>query len=79
MILGLCRVRRQAIRCPVLCVSGGEDRIISPRAARALAAGYSAEHIIFNARGHWLIAPSATEEVAGSIGRWLHSQGLGES
>lgn len=79
MILGLCRVRKDAIRCPILCVSGGEDRIISRRTARFIAERYSAEHIIFETRGHWLIAPSATDEVAGSILRWLQKKEIGKA
>jgi pimeloyl-ACP methyl ester carboxylesterase len=77
MFLGVCRVRKSAIHCPVLCVSGGEDRIISRRTARFVAERYSADHIIFNTRGHWLIASSGVEEVAGSILRWLHKMKMG--
>jgi pimeloyl-ACP methyl ester carboxylesterase len=77
VFLGFCRVRKSAIHCPVLCVSGGEDRIISRSDASFVAERYAADHIIFNTRGHWLIASSAVEEIAGSILRWLHKMKMG--
>jgi pimeloyl-ACP methyl ester carboxylesterase len=57
--------------CPVLCLSGGIDRIVSRRLARSIAARYDAEHQILPTRGHWLIAPSAAAEVTGRILEWL--------
>jgi pimeloyl-ACP methyl ester carboxylesterase len=81
MILGLgqCRVDRAAVRCPVLCLSGGLDRIISRRLARSIAARYRAEHKVFPARGHWLIAPSAVQEAAGTTLQWLRQIGVGRA
>lgn len=78
MILGLrqCRVDRSAVKCPVLCLSGGLDRIISRRLARSIAARYRAEHRVFQARGHWLIAPSAVQKVAGMTLQWLQQIGV---
>ena len=73
MILGRCRVRRNAVRCPVLCLSGDRDRIVSARLSRGIAARYAATHLVFPDRGHWLIAPSAAAEVTSAILRWLRS------
>lgn len=71
MIMGLFRVPRSAVRCPVLCVSGGADRIISRGMAASLARRYRAEHQIHAERGHWLIAPSAVAAVAEPVVQWV--------
>ena len=71
MILGLARLPGKRFRGPVLCLSGAEDRIISSRTSKAIARHYGARHEIFPRRGHWLIASSAEQEVAGSVMRWL--------
>jgi pimeloyl-ACP methyl ester carboxylesterase len=61
----------QAIRCPVLCLSGEADRIIPDYAARRIAAGARAEQIVFPGHGHWLIAGSLTGTVAAAVRDWL--------
>ena len=71
MILGAARLPGRRFRGPVLCVSGGEDRIISRRTSKRIARRYRAQHVIFPERGHWLIAESARDAVAGRILRWL--------
>lgn len=76
MILGAIRVARRRVTCPVLCISGGADRIVSNGTSKSIAARYRAEHHILPRRGHWLIAPSATEEIAPLVLRWLHKVGL---
>jgi len=70
MILGLARLPRKRFSGPVLCISGTADRLISSRTSDALARHYGAQHEIF-ARGHWLIAPSMHQEVAGRVLSWL--------
>jgi pimeloyl-ACP methyl ester carboxylesterase len=61
----------EAIRCPVLCLSGGADRIVPDYAARRIVAATMAEHIVFPGHGHWLIAGSLTGTVAASVKSWL--------
>lgn len=72
MIFGLLRLPRKPFQGPVLCLSGRKDRMISNRDTHAVARFYGARHEVFN-RGHWLIAPSAQAEVAGSVLRWLET------
>ena len=61
----------EAIRCPVLCLSGGSDRIIPDYATRKIVAATMAEHVAFPGHGHWLIAGSLTGTVAASVKNWL--------
>jgi len=72
MILGLARLPGKPFRGPVLCLSGAADRIISNRTSKAIARFYGARHEVFN-RGHWLIASSAQQQVAGSVLHWLET------
>lgn len=65
------RVKRGAVRCPVLCVSGGADRNVSARASNAIAARYQAEHQIHPGKPHWIIAESALDDVAPPVLSWL--------
>ncbi len=76
MIMGTSRVRASDVRCPVLCVSGGEDRIISRRIARRVAAYYRADHHVLQDRGHWLLARAGLERVAQLVLEWLDGQQL---
>jgi pimeloyl-ACP methyl ester carboxylesterase len=61
----------EAIRCPLLCLSGGADRIVPDYAARRIVAATKAEHITFPGHGHWLIAGSLTGIVAAAVKSWL--------
>jgi pimeloyl-ACP methyl ester carboxylesterase len=71
MILGLARLPANRFGGPVLCLSGGQDRVISNRTSIAIASYYGARHEVFSGRGHWLIAASAAREIAGRVLRWL--------
>jgi pimeloyl-ACP methyl ester carboxylesterase len=71
MIFGLSRVDARDVTCPVLCISGEADRIISTRLAASVARRYHAKHIQFAGRGHWLIAPSRVPQVAAAAKAWL--------
>ena len=70
MILGLARLPAKPFDGPSLCLSGNQDRIIARGMSAAIARRHRAEHVAFD-RGHWLIAPSAADEVAGRALRWL--------
>jgi pimeloyl-ACP methyl ester carboxylesterase len=73
LVLGSVRLPGAPFRGPVLCLSGGADRLISSRTSRAIARYYAARHVSFPERGHWLIGASAEPEVGGSMLRWLQS------
>jgi pimeloyl-ACP methyl ester carboxylesterase len=76
MIMGTSRVRASNVRCPVLCVSGGEDRIISRRVARSVATHYGADHQVLRDRGHWLLARAGLESVVRPMLEWLRGKQL---
>lgn len=77
MITGTSRVRASDVRCPVLCVSASEDRIISRRVARTVAAHYGADHQVLQGRGHWLLAQAGLERVAQPVLQWLGENQVG--
>jgi pimeloyl-ACP methyl ester carboxylesterase len=70
MVFGSVRVPANAFRGPVLCLSGGKDRIVSQPTSDAIAQRYDAQHERFD-HGHWLIAPSLTGEVGARALRWV--------
>jgi pimeloyl-ACP methyl ester carboxylesterase len=70
MMLGLTRLKRPPFAGPSLCLSGRNDRIIAPRTSAAIARRYRADHEIFD-HGHWLIAPSMRDRVAGTVVDWM--------
>jgi non-heme chloroperoxidase len=62
----------EAVRCPVLCLSGSDDRVVSPTTARATAAGL-ADAVFCEApgRGHMLPIEPGAEEAAADIAACL--------
>ncbi len=76
MILGTSQVCASRVACPVLCVSGARDRIISRAVAQRTARHYLAEHHILEGRGHWLLARSGIVSIATLVLDWLGRQGL---
>lgn len=52
------RVRRGAVTCPVLCVSGTSDRNVSTRVHRRIARRYRADHQVHVGAPHWIVASS---------------------
>lgn len=71
MVFGGAPMRAGAVRCPVLVVSGGADRLLSPAVGARLARFYNAEHLIFPGRGHSLVAGSLIGTVAASVREWI--------
>ncbi len=67
------RVAAADVSCPVLCVSGGEDRNVAPWMSRRLAARYGAQHQIHPRLPHWIIAESAVAHVAPPVLAWLRA------
>jgi non-heme chloroperoxidase len=61
-----------SIRCPVLCLSGSEDRVISVATAQATAAAYpQAQFWEIADAGHMLLVEPEAEAIAGNIVAWL--------
>src|ERR1051326_4402508 len=78
MMLGTARLPGPPFRGPVLCLSGREERVIPMRTSAAIAHLYGARHEIFT-QGHWLIAASLADQVAGTALRWLEATVPAES
>lgn len=67
------RVRRDAVRCPVLCVSGTADRNVANAISKRLARRYGAEHQIHSGAPHWIVAESLADQVVPPVLQWLRS------
>ena len=65
------RVAAEDITCPILCVSAGADRNVAQWISRRIARRYNAEHQVHPGLPHWIIAPSAVDEVAPPVLGWL--------
>jgi pimeloyl-ACP methyl ester carboxylesterase len=66
-------VDRRAITCPVLCLAGGRDRIVSPATVRRLARRYHgrARYELLPDHGHWLVGEPGWERIAAGSLAWL--------
>ena len=69
--LALVRVRASDIRCPVLCVTGADDRVVAPRATAELARRYGGDLLTIPNCGHWPCAGSLLESVAAPVKEWI--------
>jgi pimeloyl-ACP methyl ester carboxylesterase len=78
LVLGNAPVDASAVRCPVLVVSGGADRLLKPSVGEGLARFYRAEHFVVPGRGHSLIADSILELVAAPVLGWIEHPGAGQ-
>jgi pimeloyl-ACP methyl ester carboxylesterase len=76
VVLGRGRVDAAAVRCPVLCLNGAEDRLLARSVGGRLARFYGADHLVFANRGHSLVAASLLATVAAPVRAWLARQGL---
>ncbi|MET0898121.1 MAG: alpha/beta fold hydrolase [Mycobacterium sp.] len=65
------KVNAAEVRCPVLCVSAGQDRNVAAWISRRIAARYQAQHQIHPMLPHWIVAESAVETVAPPVLSWL--------
>jgi pimeloyl-ACP methyl ester carboxylesterase len=68
------RVDHTAVRCPVLCVSGGVDRNVATWISRRIARRYSAEEHHHPTLPHWIVADSALRRVAPPVFGWLEAR-----
>ncbi len=71
MLFGLVAVDESRVRCPVLAVTGAEDRFFPPRVGRRLAEKYGAEYVELAGRGHLVPCEPGWEESADLIERWV--------
>lgn len=71
MIMGSAPIAKGAVKCPVLCISAGGDRLFRPVVAERLAAFYDAEHIVVPGAGHTLIGGGQLVPIADEILRWI--------
>jgi pimeloyl-ACP methyl ester carboxylesterase len=69
------RIDPAGIRCPVLVVSGADDRLTPAAVVRKTAAllGPTAELREFPGHGHWVVEEPGWEEIAGSVADWLEA------
>lgn len=67
------KIDAQAVTCPVLVVSGREDRGVSPTIARQIAARYGdrAAFHLAESCGHYIMQDEGFAEVADLIGDWM--------
>jgi pimeloyl-ACP methyl ester carboxylesterase len=67
----------ERIRCPVLAISGADDRVASPTSLRETARQLGADIREYPSHGHWIIGEGGGEEIVREIHRWLVKE-LGE-
>jgi pimeloyl-ACP methyl ester carboxylesterase len=61
-----------AVNCPVLCMIGADDKIVSPQTARETAAGYpGATFWQLDGHGHMLVLEPGAEEIARRVADWI--------
>ncbi len=71
LVFGRAKVKRRAVRCPMLVVHGDKDRLVPLATARGIAEKHEAPLVVIPEEGHWLIAPSLTGDVAGRVLAWI--------
>ena len=61
-----------AVKCPVLCMVGADDKIVSPQTARETAAGYpGATFWELAGHGHMLVLEPGAEDIARRVAAWI--------
>jgi pimeloyl-ACP methyl ester carboxylesterase len=69
---GATAVDTKAVRCPVLCLSGAEDRIVSLESARDTAGGYAqAAFWEIEGHAHMLLLEPGADRIASRVADWL--------
>ena len=71
LLFGRAKVKRRAVRCPMLVVHGDADRLIPLSTARGIAKKHQAPLTVIPGQGHWLIAPSLIDDVAAKVLAWI--------
>ena len=75
-VVGL-RVDAAKVQCPMLVISGSEDRITPPKMVRKIAQRYGAEYREFSGFAHMIVLEPGWERVAEEIVGWLEGAVLG--
>jgi pimeloyl-ACP methyl ester carboxylesterase len=71
---GATSVVTDQVRCPVLCLSGTDDKLVSPLTARATAVAYrGAPFWELQGHGHMLLVEPGADEIAERIAAWIPS------
>ncbi len=66
------KVDVSAVRCPVYCLSGTDDNLVSIETARAVAESYpDATLVAAEGHGHLLLLEPGADEIASGIAGWL--------
>lgn len=66
------QVDADRVTCPLLVLSGAEDRVIPSSVVRSVAERYpQAELAVLSGRGHWLFEEDGAEEVFARLAAWL--------
>jgi len=69
---GATMVDTSAVNCPVLCLVGADDKIVSPQTARATAEPYrNATFWELAGHGHMLVLEPGAETIARRIAEWI--------
>ena len=72
--IGAVAVRETRVTCPVLVVSGTDDRFVVPRVARALVAKYRARHLEYPNFGHLIITEPGWQGPALEVVEWMNQR-----
>jgi pimeloyl-ACP methyl ester carboxylesterase len=64
-------VDAEKVRCPILCLTGSDDRINPPSTVARIAARYGATAEVLPGMGHWLIGEPGWERLAERAITWL--------
>lgn len=67
------QVDENQVECPVLIVTGTEDRMVPPAVERKIAEKYKkvSTYMEFKHHAHWLVGEPGWEMIAGEIERWI--------
>jgi pimeloyl-ACP methyl ester carboxylesterase len=67
-------VDTKRVRCPVLCLVGKDDKMVSPASARATASAYPGSTFWqLDDHGHMLVLEPGAEDIARRIASWIPS------
>lgn len=70
--VGMIPVNEARVTCPVLVVSGSDDRFVVPRVARALAKKYGATLKLYDSFAHHIISEPGWEGPASDVVEWMN-------
>lgn len=73
---GAVAVDEDQVRCPVLCVTGADDRLIPPAVTRRIAARYHAPTWTYEGHGHFLVMEPGAETMVDDLSLWLRHVAL---